>query len=116
MQTAVLTVELIFFILATLLMGYLTIKTIVSDIKSRKQQKQLDEALSQFCDKLTTAVVECKETSKTETSKKKSMPDYDNMNIGELKKVAKGLKIKGYYNLHKKELIKAIKETETVSE
>ena len=55
MQTAVLTVELIFFILATLLMGYLTIKTIVSDIKERKQRKQLDNALSQFCDKLTTA-------------------------------------------------------------
>ena len=34
--------------------------------------------------------------------------DYASMTIGELKKLAKEAGIKGYYNLHKDELIKAL--------
>ena len=52
METAVLTVELIFFILATFFMGYMAINHIILDIKERKQRQKLDEAISEFCDKI----------------------------------------------------------------
>lgn len=110
MNTAVAVVELIFFILATLFMLYMCINTIITDIKIRKQRKQLDEAFGEFCNKISNAIiVECKKQDDEKV--KKENIDYDKMSISELKKVAKNKKIKGYYNLHKKELIKAIKET-----
>ena len=86
------------------------INTIITDIKIRKQKKQLDEALGEFCKKISNAIiVECEKQDNKEV--KNENIDYDKMSISELKKVAKNKKIKGYYNLHKKELIKAIKET-----
>ena len=51
MKTAVLIVELIFFVLATLLMGYMCVNVIISDIKSRKQRRQLDKSIGEFCEK-----------------------------------------------------------------
>lgn len=122
METAVLTVELIFFILATFFMGYMAINHIILDIKERKQRQKLDKAISEFCDKISNAVITCecedkKTTKKAKTSEiKNTKVDYENMPIVELYKVARDLKVKGYYKLHKKELIKAIKETEILSE
>lgn len=121
METAVLTVELIFFILATLLIGYMWINAIISDIKSRRQHKQLDKSINEFCEKLSNAIItaESVEEPKKENKKseiKKTKVDYENMPIVELYKVARDLKVKGYYKLHKKELIKAIRETEILSE
>ena len=121
MKTAVLIGELIFFILATLLMGYMCLNVIISDIKSRKQRKQLDKSIGEFCEKLSNAIItaESVEEPKKENKKseiKKTKVDYENMPIVELYKVARDLKVKGYYKLHKKELIKAIKETEILSE
>lgn len=122
MKTAVLIVELIFFILATLLMGYMCVNVIISDIKSRKQRRQLDKSIGEFCEKLSNAVIvaaEEKEKPKKEHKKseiKKNKVDYENMPIVELYKVARNLKVKGYYKLHKEELIKAIRETEILPE
>lgn len=122
MKTAVLIVELIFFVLATLLMGYMCVNVIISDIKSRKQRRQLDKSIGEFCEKLSNAVIvaaEEKEKPKKENKKseiKKNKVDYENMPIVELYKVARNLKVKGYYKLHKEELIKAIRETEILSE
>ena len=110
MKTAVLIGELIFFILATLLMGYMCLNVIISDIKSRKQRKQLDKSIGEFCEKLSNAIItaESVEEPKKENKKseiKKTKVDYENMPIVELYKVARDLKVKGYYKLHKKELI-----------
>lgn len=122
MKTAVLIVELIFFVLATLLMGYMCVNVIISDIKSRKQRRQLDKSIGEFCEKLSNAVIvaaEEKEKPKKENKKseiKKNKVDYENMPIVELYKVARNLKVKGYYKLHKEELIKAIRETEILPE
>lgn len=109
MNTAVAVVELIFFILATLFMLYLSVNTIITDKKAREQSKQLDKAINEFCNKLINAVIESEKKNEIKVSKNNI--DYDKMSILELKKVAKDKKIKGYYNLHKEELIKAIKET-----
>lgn len=57
MKTAVIIVELIFFLLATLFMAYMAINTIISDFKSRKQRKQLDESINEFCQKISNAVI-----------------------------------------------------------
>lgn len=126
MKTAVLTVELIFFILATLFMAYMAINTIISDFKSRKQRKQLDESINEFCQKISNAVitaekVEVKNNNETKKENKKSKIkkteiNYEDMPIVELYKVARNLKVKGYYKLHKNELIKAIRETEIIPE
>lgn len=127
METAVLTVELIFFILATFFMGYMAINHIILDIKERKQRQKLDEAISEFCDKISNAVITCEKENNSSDNKsskkerktseiKNTKIDYENMPIVELYKVARNLKVKGYYKLHKKELIKAIKETEILSE
>lgn len=126
MKTAVIIVELIFFLLATLLMAYMAINTIISDFKSRKQRKQLDKSINEFCQKISDAVitaekVEIKNNNETKKENKKSKIkkteiNYEDMPIVELYKVARKLKVKGYYKLHKNELIKAIKETEIIPE
>ena len=126
MKTAVIIVELIFFLLATLFMAYMAINTIISDFKSRKQRKELDESINKFCQKISDAVitaekVEIKNNNETKKENKKSKikkteVNYEDMPIVELYKVARKLKVKGYYKLHKNELIKAIKETEIIPE
>lgn len=126
MKTAVIIVELIFFLLATLFMAYMAINTIISDFKSRKQRKELDESINKFCQKIPDAVitaekVEIKNNNETKKENKKSKikkteVNYEDMPIVELYKVARKLKVKGYYKLHKNELIKAIKETEIIPE
>lgn len=121
METAVLTVELIFFILVTLFMVYMAINIIISDLKSRKKRKQLDESINKFCQKISNAVitagkVEAENNNETKKENKKSKINYEDMPLVELYKVARKLKIKGYYKLHKNELIKAIRETEIIPE
>ena len=49
-----------------------------------------------------------------ETNSCQENNNYNDMNFIKLRKIAQKRKIKGYYNLHKDELIKALKETETL--
>lgn len=74
MKTAVIIVELIFFLLATLFMAYMAINTIISDFKSRKQRKQLDESINEFCQKISNAVITAEKVeikNNNETKKRK---------------------------------------------
>jgi hypothetical protein len=50
----------------------------------------------------------------TKKTKTKENNNYNDMSVIELKKMAQNKKIKGYYNLHKEELVKALEEAETL--
>ena len=108
MDATIKIVELIFFILATISMLLIICVNIQHIINEARQNKRFNKALNEFSEKISNAIIECEKKEIVKENKK--TPDYNKMSIGELKKVAKNLKIKGYYNLHKNELIKAIQE------
>lgn len=71
-----------------------------------------------FMKKIDEAVIECitkdDKTKKVNKATTQENNNYNDMSVIELKKIAQKKKIKGYYNLHKEELVKALEEAETL--
>lgn len=118
METAVIILELITFSLMIIFLSYNLILFIKDRIESKKAEKELNENLNQLKDAIIKKIMEAevKVTEKKVSKPSKNKKDYEDMNISELKNVAKERKIKGYYNLKKDQLIKTLKETEILPE
>ena len=92
-------VEFVFLIIAIIFLIFLFVTSIITEKRRREELKRIDTIFDKM--ESNESGCDCKLES-----------NYNDMTILELRKVAKQKKIKGYYNLHKKELIKAIKATE----
>lgn len=117
-EKVVLIIEVVLLSLMTVVALYYLIEVIRRDIQIRKTSKIIDKAADKFMKKIDEAVIECiikdnkaKKVNKTTTQENNN---YNDMSVIELKKIAQKKKIKGYYNLHKEELVKALEEAETL--
>ena len=117
-EKIVLIIEVVLLILMTIAVLYHLIEIIRRDIQIRKTSKIIDEAADKFMKKIDDAVIECitkdNKTKKTNKATTQEKNNYNDMSVIELKKIAQKKKIKGYYNLHKEELVKALEEAETL--
>ena len=124
-EKIVLIIEVVLLSLMTVVVLYHLIEIIRRDIQIRKTSKIIDEAADKFMKKIDDAVIECvtkdNKDNKTKKVNKKvnkattqENNNYNDMSVIELKKIAQKKKIKGYYNLHKEELVKALEEAETL--
>lgn len=121
-EKIVLIIEVVLLSLMTVVVLYHLIEIIRRDIQIRKTSKIIDEAADKFMKKIDDAVIECvTKDNKTKKINKKvnkattqENNNYNDMSVIELKKIAQKKKIKGYYNLHKEELVKALEEAETL--
>lgn len=121
-EKIVLIIEVVLLSLMTVVVLYHLIEIIRRDIQIRKTSKIIDEAADKFMKKIDDAVIECvtKDNKTKKVNKKVNKAttqennNYNDMSVIELKKIAQKKKIKGYYNLHKEELVKALKEAETL--
>lgn len=106
-EKIVLIIEVVLLILMTIAVLYHLIEIIRRDIQIRKTSKIIDDA-----------VIECitkdNKTKKANKATTQENNNYNDMSVIELKKIAQKKKIKGYYNLHKEELVKALEEAETL--
>lgn len=117
-EKVLLIIEAVLLSLMTIAALYYLIEVIRRDIQIRKTSKIIDKAADKFMKKIDEAVIECiikddkaKKVNKTTTQENNN---YNDMSVIELKKIAQKKKIKGYYNLHKEELVKALEEAETL--
>ena len=117
-EKIILIIEVVLLILMTIAVLYHLIEIIRRDIQIRKTSKIIDEAADKFMKKIDDAVIECitkdNKTRKANTATTQENNNYNDMSVIELKKIAQKKKIKGYYNLHKEELVKALEEAETL--
>ncbi len=121
-EKIVLIIEVVLLSLMTVVVLYHLIEIIRRDIQIRKTSKIIDEAADKFMKKIDDAVIECvtKDNKTKKVNKKVNKAttqennNYNDMSVIELKKIAQKKKIKGYYNLHKEELVKALEEAETL--
>lgn len=117
-EKIVLIIEVVLLSLMTVVVLYHLIEIIRRDIQIRKTSKTIDEAADKFMKKIDEAVIECitkdDKTKKVNKATTQENNNYNNMSVIELKKIAQKKKIKGYYNLHKEELVKALEEAETL--
>ena len=111
-------IEVVLLSLMTVVVLYHLIEIIRRDIQIRKTSKIIDEAADKFMKKIDEAVIECitkdDKTKKVNKATTQENNNYNDMSVIELKKIAQKKKIKGYYNLHKEELVKALEEAETL--
>lgn len=116
LQTIANIIEIVCFSLLVILLIYLLVADMVKSIKVKKAEKNFYSAMDDLIKSAILVEVENKnekETSKkTTTNKKKSSVNYNDINILELRKIAQKRKLKGYYRLSKKELVKALEETD----
>lgn len=121
-EKIVLIIEVVLLSLMTVVVLYHLIEIIRRDIQIRKTSKIIDEAADKFMKKIDEAVIECitkddktkDKTKKVNKATTQENNNYNDMSVIELKKIAQKKKIKGYYNLHKEELVKALEEAETL--
>lgn len=121
-EKIVLIIEVVLLSLMTVVVLYHLIEVIRRDIQIRKTSKIIDEAADKFMKKIDEAVIECitkddktkDKTKKVNKATTQENNNYNDMSVIELKKIAQKKKIKGYYNLHKEELVKALEEAETL--
>lgn len=117
-EKVALIIEIVLLSLMTVIALYYLIEVIRRDIQIRKTSKIIDEAADKFMKKIDEAVIECitkdNETKKVNKTTTQENNNYNDMSVIELKKIAQKKKIKGYYNLHKEELVKALEEAETL--
>ena len=117
-EKIVLIIEIVLLILMTIAVLYHLIEIIRRDIQIRKTSKIIDEAADKFMKKIDDAVIECitkdNKTKKVNKATTQENNNYNDMSVIELKKIAQKKKIKGYHNLHKEELVKALEEAETL--
>lgn len=121
-EKIVLIIEVVLLSLMTVVVLYHLIEIIRRDIQVRKTSKIIDEAADKFMKKIDEAVIECitkddktkDKTKKVNKATTQENNNYNDMSVIELKKIAQKKKIKGYYNLHKEELVKALEEAETL--
>lgn len=114
-EKIVLIIEVVLLILMTIAVLYHLIEIIRRDIQIRKTSKIIDEAADKFMKKIDDAVIECiTKDNKANKATTQENNNYNDMSVIELKKIAQKKKIKGYYNLHKEELVKALEEAETL--
>lgn len=111
-------IEVVLLSLMTVAILYHLIEITRRDIQIRKTSKMIGEAADKFMKKIDEAAIECitkdDKTKKINKATTQENNNYNDMSIIELKKIAQKKEIKGYYNLHKEELVKALEEAETL--
>lgn len=101
---------LILLILMSLVLLVIGIRNIVEDIISHQENKKFEKKMDDTIRELI-AIAEKQaeeQTNEIATEKDTDKVDYSKMNVQQLKNEAKARNIKGYYNLHKDELIKVL--------
>lgn len=115
MDTALYVVEIIFFVIAAISILSMLIFNIIDRIHLKKLEKENQETVVKIINSIQDAINKAAEKEKvkdnSESKKKTKTTNYSDMNILSLREIAKKKKIKGYYNLHKEELVKKLEET-----
>lgn len=124
LEKAVLIFEIVLLSLFVFITLYHFIEIIRRDIQIRKTAVIINKAANKFIKIIDDIAIECikdndnmdivNNQTMQETNSCQENNNYNDMNFIKLRKIAQKRKIKGYYNLHKDELIKALKETETL--
>lgn len=124
LEKAVLIFEIVLLSLFVFITLYHFIEIIRRDIQIRKTAVIINKAANKFIKIIDDIAIECiKDNDNMDIANNQTMQEtnscqennnYNDMNFIKLRKIAQKRKIKGYYNLHKDELIKALKETETL--
>lgn len=124
LEKAVLIFEIVLLSLFVFITLYHFIEIIRRDIQIRKTAVIINKAANKFIKIIDDIAIECikdndnmdivNNQTMQETNSCQETNNYNDMNFIKLRKIAQKRKIKGYYNLHKDELIKALKETETL--
>lgn len=97
-------------LIASVVSIVIAVMNIIGEIRDLKKiETQIDNILGE----MTLIVENIKQATCIATTEIiEDTPDYDNMKLSELTKIAKEKKVDRYYDLNKKDLIKAIKESE----
>lgn len=102
MENTLMLIEIIVFIIIGITFILYGIKNIMEIVLSHKLSKKFNKEIEETANVFINKIKEAKVEVRNESNNTRNNNDYNNMNISELKKIAKDKKIKAYYNMKKK--------------